>query len=138
MNDNEVRMEILFDHYKAARNHKGIPTQKDNAKLSEIDQNDYEFNYGYLADHDLVEASKHYADDGVAVYTPNGGITGSGKDVVEQFIDSCVENTKKTKNKIISVSLSYLEKMGELVTIWSTSSELLQQALELLSRLLGS
>lgn len=137
MNDNQIRQEILFDFYKALRNQTPIPRQDDNEKLKNINKKDYEFNYAYLSEHYLVDGSRHYTTDGVACYTPNGGITGAGMDVVERFIDGCVENIEKTKNTIISTSLSYMEKITELIVIWSNNSDLFQQALEFLSSLIG-
>lgn len=137
MNDNQIRQEILFDHYKSARNQTLLPSQDNNEKLKKIDKKDYVFNYAYLATHDLINASSHhFKGSATKHFTPIDGITGKGMDVVERFIDNCVESTKKTKNKIITNSLSYLEKIAELVILWSNNSDLFQQALEFLANLI--
>lgn len=136
MNDNEIRMEILFDYYKAMKNQTGIPHQNDNPKLKEIDSKEYDFNYGYLVKHDLVKGEIHHSDGGTEHFTPNGGIEGLGMDIVETFIDNCVENTEKTTKNVISKSMSYLDKIAELVIIWSNNSDLFYQSLEFLASLL--
>jgi hypothetical protein len=137
LNDNQIRLEILLDYYKAMRNQTGIPEQEDNEKLREIDEKDYEFNYGYLVKHDLVKGEITPSDDGIEYFTPNGGITGYGMDVVERFIDGCVENTEKVENKIIDKTLSTLDKIMELATIWTANPDLYQKAWELLSSLIS-
>lgn len=137
MNDKQIRLEILLDYYKAMRNQSRIPYQEDNEKLREIDKRDYEFNYGYLVKHDLVQGDIDRSDDGIEYFTPNGGITGHGMDIVEIFIDGCVENVEKVENKIIDKTLSNLNKIIELTTIWTTNVDLYQQAWELLSSLIN-
>ena len=135
LNDNQIRLEILLDYYKAMRNQSRIPHQGDNEKLKEIDHKEYDFNYGYLVKHKLVEGSIHYSDDGAEHFTSNGGITGIGMDIVEQFIDNCIDSIEKTK-KNIDKNISYFDKIVELVSIWASNSESYQQAWELLSTLI--
>lgn len=118
------------------RNQSRIPYQDDNKKLREIDPKDYQFNYGYLIKHNLVQGSIDRSDDGVEYFTPNGGITELGMDIVETFLDGCIENVEKVEHKIIDKTLSYLNKIIELTTIWSTNVDLYQQAWELLSSLI--
>lgn len=137
MNDKQIRLEILLDYYKAMRNQTRIPHQEDNERLKETDVKDYNFNYGYLVKHYLVEGQAHHSDDGTEYFTPVGGITGAGMDIVENFIDDCVENAQKATNKIIDNTLSYLNKLVELFTIWTTNIDLYQQAWELLSSLIN-
>ena len=137
MNDNQIRLEILLDYYKAMRNHTGFPNQVDNEKLKEIDENDYDFNRLYLQKHDLVEGEIFRDDDGAEFFSPTGGITAKGMDIVEKFIDGCIENIEKTENKIIEKTLSNLEKIMKLVIIWNTNPNLYQQAWELLSSLIS-
>lgn len=134
MNDKQVRLEILLDYYKAMRNQTEIPFQKDNEKLREIDRKDYDFNYGVLVKFDMVNGQINYSDDGVEVYTPNGGIKQRGIIIVENFIDSCVENLE---GKTINKSLSYFDKIMELVSLWSTNLILYQQAWDLLASMIS-
>lgn len=137
MNDNQIRLEILLDYYKAMRNQTGIPHQGDNEKLKEIDHKNYDFNYGYLIKHDLVNGQIDHSNNGVEYFTPIGGITGSGMDVVETFVNKSVENIEKVENKIIDKTLSYFDKIVELVSIWNMNLNLYQQAWELLSSLIS-
>lgn len=137
LNDNQIRLEILLDYYKSMRNQTGIPRQENNEKLRELDKKDYAFNYGYLVKHSLVKGEINYSDNGIECFTPSGGITGVGMDIVEKFIDGCVESTEKIKNKIIDKTLSTLEKIVELTTIWASNPDLYQQAWELLSSLIS-
>ena len=136
MNDKQIRLEILFDHYKAMRNQTHIPDQEDNEKLKEIDSKDYDFNYGYLLKHNLVEGEIIRSTNGTEHFTPYGGITGTGMDIVEQFIDECVENIEKVENKTIDKSLSFVNKITEITTIWVANADLFQQALDLLALLI--
>jgi len=133
MNDDEIRMEILLDHYKALRNQSGLKFKK----LKNIPGNDYEFNYGYLVEHNLVRGSRDHLTDGTAVYTPSGGITGHGMDIVENFIRGSRKKVEESGNKIIDKTLSYVDQIAQLVIIWSNNSELFQQALEFLRSLIG-
>ena len=133
MDDKQIRLEILLDYYKAMRNQTEIPGHKDNEKYGKLDKKDYDFNYGYLVKHDLVKGSSHYSSNGVEYFAPNGGITGDGIDVVENFIDRCVDGLE---NKTIEKSLSYMDKILELVSLWSSNLELYQQAWDLLASLI--
>ena len=137
MNDKQIRLEILLDYYKAMRNQTRIPLQENSEKLRDIAKKDYDFNYGYLVKHYLVDGQSHYSTDGIEHITPNGGITGSGMDIVETFIDNCIDDVKKVENKIIDNALSYLDKITELLIIWSKNAELYQNAWELLTNLIN-
>jgi len=137
MNDDEIRMEILFDHYNAMKNQTRLPYQEYSEKLKNIDKKDYDFNYGHLVKHNLVEGHVTNSDDGTEYFTPIGGITGLGMDIVEKYIKNSVEHVKNTANIIIKKTLSYVEQIVELVIIWSNNSNLFQQALEYFHSLIG-
>jgi len=128
VNDNQTRKEILFEYYNAMRNNRSPE------KLTHIDSKDYNFNFGYLVEHDLLNGVVHYSDDGVAHYTPNGGITGKGMDIVESFIDKCAKNADRTDP--IDNSDSYIKKINLLLTIWANNPILNQQSWDILSSLI--
>ena len=136
MNDKEIRLEILTQFYKSARNNTKIPYQSDNEQLKLIPDNIYNFNYGYLVKKGLLKGSIDYSDDGTECATPTGGITSDGIDIVEDFVDRCVEEIKNSKNQMIDNSLSTIEKLTELALIWSKHTELYQHALEILNQIL--
>ena len=100
------------------------------------DTKDYDFNYGYLVKHFLVEGEVHSSDDGTECFTPCGGITGDGMDIVESFIDGCVENIEKVENKVFDKTLSNLNKITELAALWATNRDLYQQAWEFMAQLI--
>ena len=130
----EIRMEILLDYYRDFEKQTGIPEQTGNEKLKHVSRQNYESNYGYLVKSGMLCGAAHYSDDGVAHYVPTGDITCQGMDVVEKFIDGCVEISKKTR--AISFSLGYLDKITELYKIWASNYGLFQKALELLASII--
>ena len=137
MNDKQIRLEILLDFYKAMRNQTPIPGQEDSEKLREIDGKDYQFNYGYLIKHHLLNGKSRFSTDGIEHFSPTGGITEYGLDIVETFVEKCVENVKQSKNKIIDKTMSIVNTISELVSIWAVNADLYQQAWELLSSIIN-
>ena len=122
-------MRILLNYYKAAEDHDSIHNIEGNKELKRDDLKAYDFNYGYLVDSRLLHGAQHYSWDGVPSYAATGGITSKGIDVVEEFINKCVENTPPIKEKNLS---SYASKISELLNLWASNSDLLASALELL------
>ena len=137
MNDKQIRLEILLDYYKAMRNQTIIPGQENSEKLRDIDRKDYQFNYGHLIKHHLLNGESHFSTDGIEHFSPTGGITEHGLDIVETFVEKCVENVKQSENKIIDKTMSILNTISELVSIWAVNADLYQQAWELLSSLIN-
>ena len=86
-------------------------------------------------DSGLLRGERHDSDDGVPSYADTGGITPKGIDVVEEFIDRCVEITPRIKEKTGS---NYASKIAELLNLWTSDSGLLASALDLLQSILQS
>ena len=137
MNDNEIRMHILFDFYNASRNQTKIPVQQDNKTLKEISKKDYDFNLTYLVKKELLRGSMHYGHTGIENVALTGGITGDGLDVVERFVDAGIRNTIDAGYDVLKKSLSYSEQIMKLTAIWYADTGLLQKILELLTSLIG-
>ena len=137
MNDNEIRMHILFDFYNASRNQTKIPVQQDNKTLKEISKKDYDFNLTYLVKKELLRGSMHYGHTCIENVALTGGITGDGLDVVERFVDAGIRNTIDAGYDVLKKSLSYSEQIMKLTAIWYADTGLLQKILELLTSLIG-
>jgi len=126
MDNNHIRIEILFDYYKALQNQTGLPDHNSNERLSEISTQEYNFNYAVLVKGGYLKGDSHFGSDGTEVVTCNGGIEYSGILLVEKFIDYCVKHTFVLKDKAIS----YVKKIKELLQIWVENTELFKKALE--------
>ena len=129
----EIRMRILLNYYRAAEERAPAHDIEGNKELERANPDVYDFNYGYLVDSGLLNGEQHHSWDGVPNYVDTGGITSKGIDVVEEFIDMCVEITPLIKEKTIS---SYASKIVELFNLWASNSGLLASALELLPPIL--
>ena len=92
-------------------------------------------NLAYLIEHELVYGEIYYAMGGAGNARASKGITGKGMDIVESFVEQCEKDLGKSK-KILKKTLSYSEKITELVLIWAENIELYQQAIELLMSLI--
>ena len=128
-------MRILLNYYRAAEERAPAHDIEGNKELERVYPKTYGFNYGYLVESGLLCGEKHYSDDGVPSYAATGGITSKGIDVVEEFIDRCIEITPLIKEKTIS---SYANKIAELLNLWASNSSLLASALELLFSIIQS
>ena len=129
-------MHILFDFYNASQNQTGVPEQRDNDALKDIDKKEYDFNLLYLVKKGLLCGSTHRSDNGEENVALTGGIQAEGMDIVERFVNEGTKNTIKAGQNVLKKSFSYPERIMELITIWGKNTELFQQILELLSSLI--
>ena len=129
-------MHILFDFYNASKNQTGIPEQRDSDALKDIDKNDYDFNLLYLVKNRSLDGRTLHRWGGQEVAAITGGISAKGIDIVERFVDEGTEHTISAGHMVLKKSLSYPERIMELLTIWGENTELFQQILESLSYLI--
>lgn len=92
MNNDEIRLSILFQFYRAMFNGKSYGMREENTELKDIPRNIINANEIYLVDKNLINGTKTYTSGGVLVSTSD--ITAWGMDIVE---------------KIMNVSLSKLD-----------------------------
>ena len=137
INDQQIRLEILLSYYKAMRNQESIPDQTDNEKLKNIDKKDYEFNYGYLVKKDLLKGTIHRSTDGTEHFAPTGGITGHGIDIIENFIDKSVNKIQESGITFANNAPKHVDKISELIMIWSKNMDLYQSAADFLQSLIS-
>ena len=129
-------MHILFDFYNASQNQTGIPGQRDSDALKDIDKNDYDFNLLYLVKNCSLDGRTLRKWNGQEVVSIVDGMSAKGMDVVERFVNEGTEHTISAGHGVLKKSLSYPERIIELITIWGENTELFQQILELLSSLI--
>ena len=84
-----------------------------------------------------MEGAPHRGTFGNEQWAPIGGLTAKGTDVVETFIDRCIEHTPDVKTRISSAA-SYLKKIVELSKIWVSNLDLYNRAVELFASLISS
>lgn len=90
MNNDEIRLSILIQYYKAMFNSGGYGRDEKNDELKEISSNVINANMVYLIDKQLINGSKDYVSSGVIV-TP-ADITARGMDVVEKIMKDSLES----------------------------------------------
>ena len=60
MNNDEIRLSILFQYYRAMFNGKGYGTREENPELKDIPNNIIQANELYLVDKNLINGQKAY------------------------------------------------------------------------------
>ena len=129
-------MEILLEYYKGMQEGRLVSPLETNERLQEIDGRDYWFNYGVLVEHGLLRGEVRYGTTNTAKYVPTGELTSIGIKLVEDFIDQSMENLETVDNNVPSNTVSPIEKIIRLTTIWLQDANLYIQAADLLANLI--
>ena len=89
MNNDEIRLSILFQYYRAAFNGKGYGDREENPELKNIPREVITPNQVYLVDKNLINGKKLYTSGGVSVSTSD--ITAWGMDIVEKIMNKSLD-----------------------------------------------
>ena len=90
MNNNEIRLSILVQYYRAAFNGKGYGEEEENDELEGISSVVINANRIYLIDKQLINGSKNYYSGRVMAIGTD--ITAHGMDIVEKIMDDSLED----------------------------------------------
>jgi len=93
MNNDEIRLSILFQYYRAAFNGKGYGSREENPELKDIPYEVTTPNLAYLVDKNLINGSKSYTSGGVHVSTSD--ITAWGMDIVEKIMNDSLDELEQ-------------------------------------------
>ena len=88
MNNDEIRLSILCQHYRAMFNGKSYEIGEENPELGEIPRNIIKANKAYLVDKNLINGRKIYFGKELIVLTSD--ITAWGMDVVEKIMNTSI------------------------------------------------
>ena len=135
MNDKELRLKVLSVLYQAAKEGKPVPGTMKDERLKGISFEEYNWASYYLIEHNLAHGKITSSRAGPSGWA--GRITGYGIDIIEDFIDKSIGNIEENKISFTSKSAPYLDKLLELITIWSKNPDLHQQAWDLLTSLIS-
>lgn len=84
MNNDEIRLSILSQYYRAKFNGKGYGEREENLELKEIPHDIINANLEYLVDKGLINGKKSYTTGGIIVFPSD--ITARGMDIVEMIV----------------------------------------------------
>lgn len=114
---------------------KPTPGTLKDERLEGISLEEYQWTSYYLIEHNLVRGEITTTRAGAIAWA--GRITGRGIDIIENLIDRSIEQVEENKISFTSKSSSYLDKLLELIIIWSNNLDLYQKAWELLTSLIS-
>ncbi|MGI0075655.1 MAG: hypothetical protein ACREA5_06900, partial [Nitrosotalea sp.] len=78
MNNDQIRLSILYQYYRAKFNGKDFGENEENLELSDIPHEILNANLDYLVEKRLINGTKEYTGAGVVIFTSD--ITASGID----------------------------------------------------------
>jgi len=134
LNDKELRLKVLSILYQSAKEGKNPPGTMKDPGLEGISIKEYQWTSYYLIENKLCHGKIQPTTGGVAAWA--GRITDRGIKIIENLIDESVEQAQENKISISNKAITYLEKLSELLIIWSKDPDLYQQAWELLTDLI--
>lgn len=100
MNNDEIRLSILAQYYRAMFNGKGYGEREENPELKDIPKNIINANRVYLVDKNLINGQKHYSTNGGVVVTTSD-ITARGMDVIEKIMNTSLDSIDDSINSEI-------------------------------------
>jgi len=134
LNDKELRLKLLSILYQSAKEGKNPPGVIIDPRLKGITIKEYHWTSYYLIENKLCYGKIVSTTGGIGSWA--GRITGRGMAIIENLIDKSVEQAQENKISISNKAITYLEKLSELLIIWSKDPDLHQQAWELLTDLI--
>ena len=134
MNDKELRLKVLSILYQSAREGKNPPGTMKDPGLEGISIKEYQWTSYYLIENNLCHGKIQSTTGGVNAWA--GRITDRGIKIIENLIDKSVEQVQENKISITSKAITYLQKLTELLIIWSNNPDLHEKAWELLTSLI--
>jgi len=131
LNDKELRLKVLSMLYQNEKEGKPAPGTIND--LEGLSLEEYRWTSYYLITHNLVDGSMDRAGGHVLAWANH--ISGRGIDIIEKLIDTSIEHVEENKISFSNKAVTYVEKLLELLVIWSKNPDLHQQAWELLTDL---
>jgi len=131
LNDKELRLKVLSNLYQNEKEGKSSPGTINDIWGLSLDE--YRWTSYYLITHHLAEGGMDKAGGQVHAWASH--ITGRGIDIIENLIDKSIEQVENKSISFTHKASSYLDKLLELVIIWSKNPDLHQQAWEFLTHL---
>jgi hypothetical protein len=111
MNNDQIRLSILYQYYRAMFN--GQRDRLENPELKDIPDTVINANLVYLLDKGLINGGKSYSDDGQAYATPID-ITARGMDVVENILNQSLEKLDQNVSSEIKKESTTNKKLDKL------------------------
>jgi len=108
MNNDEIRLSILSQYYRAVFNGKGYGSEEENPELEGIPDEIINANMIYLIDKRLINGDKRYTRAGPVVFTSD--ITAWGMDVVENIMNKSLNEMNNNVSKEIEKTDSTADK----------------------------
>ena len=133
MNDKELRLKVLSMLYQNDKEGKSAPGTIND--LDGLSLDEYHWASLYLIKHNLAEG--HISKAGGYRAWANH-VSGRGMDIIENLIDKSIEQVEENKIPFTSKSSSYVQQLLELGIIWSKNPDLLNQAWDYFTRIVGS
>jgi len=133
LNDKELRLKVLSILYQAAKEAKQVPGTMADPRIKGISIEEYQWTSYYLIEHKLVHGEITNTNAGPGAWA--GRISGHGMDIIENLVDRSIKQVEENKISFSNKAITYLEKLLELVGIWSQNPDLHQKAWELLTDL---
>lgn len=133
MIDKELRLKALSMLYQ--NDMQGKPVPGDINDLEGMSLDEYHRASLYLVNHNLAEGHSTSTGEGYRVWANH--VTGRGMDIIEKLIDKSIEQVEENRISFTHKLSPYLEKLLELIVIWSEHPNLYQQAWDNLTQLIS-
>ena len=114
----------------------GSLKDKNNVALQHVTNVEYDFIVGYLIRSKLLTNTMCCSVEGQQVLIPSGEMTKDGICVVESFIDKCLLKIETFYDVCFNNSLSYIDKIKQLIMVWDGNLSLYNTACEMLVSIL--
>ncbi|MHB8545211.1 MAG: hypothetical protein ACYDAJ_00390 [Nitrosotalea sp.] len=124
MNNEQIRLSILSQYYRAKFNGKGYGEREENPELKNIPRETINANMEYLVDKGLINGKKTYVSGGIMVSPTD--ITARGMDVVENILKQSLEKLDQNVISEIKKESSTNKKLDKLFEISSKAEPVLE------------
>lgn len=115
MNNDQIRLSILSQYYRAKFNGKGYGSKEENLELKEIPHEIINANLEYLVDKGLINGKKSYTTGGIIVFPSD--ITARGMDIIEKILNQSLTELDQNISAEIkkeSTTNKKLDKLSEI------------------------
>lgn len=129
MNNDQIRLSILYQYYRAKFNGKGYGEREENKELKDVPREIINANLDYLVDKGLINGEKTYVSGGILVI--GSDITARGVDVVENILNQSLENLEQSISLEIKKENTTNKKLDKLYEICTKAEPVLEIVLKI-------
>lgn len=115
MNNDQIRLSILSQYYRAKFNGKDFGENEENLELKNIPPETINANLGYLVEKRLINGKKEYTGAGVVIFTSD--ITAYGIDIVERILNQSLPELDQNVSSEIKQESTTDKKFNKLYEI---------------------